>query len=89
MQELSMKLRTLAVLSFCVLLAACSKINQQNYSKLSAGMTKAEVEQLLGSPTDCSGALGVSSCTWGDQKSFISVQYAGDKVLIFSGQGLK
>ena len=59
-----MKLRTLAVLSFCVLLAACSKINQQNYSKLSAGMTKAEVEQLLGSPTDCSGALGVSSCTW-------------------------
>ena len=84
-----MKLRTLAVLSFCVLLAACSKINQQNYSKLSAGMTKAQVEQLLGSPTDCSGALGMSSCTWGDQKSFISVQYAGDKVLIFSGQGLK
>ncbi len=84
-----MKLRTLAVLSFCVLLAACSKINQQNYSKLSAGMTKAEVEQLLGSPTECSGAMGVSSCTWGDQKSFLSVQYAGDKVLIFSGQGLK
>ena len=84
-----MKLRTLAVLSFGVLLAACSKINQQNYSKLSAGMTKAQVEQLLGSPTDCSGALGMSSCTWGDQKSFISVQYAGDKVLIFSGQGLK
>ena len=52
-------------------------------------MTKAEVEQLLGTPTDCSGALGMSSCTWGDQKSFISVQYAGDKVLIFSGQGLK
>ena len=71
------------------MLAACSKINQQNYSKLSTGMTKAEVEQLLGTPTDCSGALGMSSCTWGDQKSFISVQYAGDKVLIFSGQGLK
>ena len=42
-----MKLRSLALLSFCVLLAACSKINQQNYSKLSTGMTKAEVEQLL------------------------------------------
>ena len=53
------------------------------------GMTKAEVEKLLGSPTDCSGALGMSSCTWGDKTSFISVQYAGDKVLIFSGQGLK
>ena len=83
-----MKLRTLALLSFCVLLAACSKVNQQNYSKLSTGMPKAEVEKLLGSPTDCSGALGMSSCTWGDKNSFISVQYAGDKVLMFSGQGL-
>lgn len=84
-----MKLRSLALLSFCLLLAACSKVNQENYSKISAGMSKAQVEQLLGSPTECSGALGMSSCTWGDQKAFISVQYAGDKVLIFSGQGLK
>jgi len=84
-----MSLRTLALLSFCVLLAACSKITQENYSKISSGMPKAEVEKLLGSPTDCSGALGMSSCTWGDQKTFISVQYAGDKVLMFSGQCLK
>ncbi|MNC81381.1 hypothetical protein D3C75_1344990 [compost metagenome] len=52
-------------------------------------MAKAEVEKLLGAPTDCSGALGMSSCTWGDEKTFISVQYAGDKVLMYSGQGLK
>lgn len=84
-----MSLRTLALLSFCVFLAACSKVNQDNYSKLSAGMPKDQVEKLLGSPTDCSGALGMSSCTWGDKKSFISVQYAGDKVLMYSGQGLK
>jgi hypothetical protein len=84
-----MSLRTLALLSFCVFLAACSKVNQENYSKLSAGMPKDQVEKLLGSPTDCSGALGMSSCTWGDKKSFISVQYAGDKVLMYSGQGLK
>lgn len=84
-----MKLRSLALLSFCVLLTACSKVNQANYSKLSAGMPKAEVEKILGTPSDCSGALGMSSCTWGDKNSFISVQYAGDKVLIFSGQGLK
>jgi hypothetical protein len=77
-----MSLRSIALLTFCVLLAACSKVNQENYSKLSAGMAKAEVETLL-------GALGMSSCTWGDKNSFISVQYAGDKVLMFSGQGLK
>lgn len=84
-----MSLRTLALLSLCVFLAACSKLNQENYSKLRAGMNKAEVEQLLGKPTECSGALGMSSCTWGDEKTFISVQYAGDKVLMYAGQGLK
>jgi hypothetical protein len=88
-RSFTMSLRSIALLSFCVLLAACSKINQENYSKLSAGMPKAEVEALLGKATDCSGALGMSSCTWGDKNSFISVQYAGDKVLMFSGQGLK
>jgi hypothetical protein len=84
-----MSLRSLALLSFCVLLTACSKVTQENYSKLSAGMPKAQVESLLGSPTECSGALGMSSCTWGDKDSFISVQYAADKVVLFSGQGLK
>ncbi|MDB6047526.1 MAG: lipoprotein [Pseudomonas sp.] len=84
-----MSLRTVALLSFCVLLAACSKVTQENYSKLSAGMDKVQVENLLGSPTECSGALGMSSCTWGDKASFISVQYGGDKVLLYSGQGLK
>ncbi|MNR63031.1 hypothetical protein D3C85_1852090 [compost metagenome] len=52
-------------------------------------MAKAEVEKLLGAPKECSGALGMSSCTWGDEKTFISVQYAADKVLMYSGQGLK
>jgi hypothetical protein len=47
------------------------------------------VESLLGSPTECSGALGITSCNWGDEKVSISVQYAGDKVMMFSGQGLK
>lgn len=84
-----MSLRYLSVLVACVVLAACSKINQTNYSKLKAGMPKAEVEQLLGSPTDCSGAVGLTSCTWGDKNTFISVQFAADKVVLFSGQGLK
>ncbi|MCU1717886.1 outer membrane protein assembly factor BamE [Pseudomonas sp. 5P_3.1_Bac2] len=84
-----MSLRTLAVFAACLLLAACNKVNQSNYAQLKAGMDKAAVESLLGKPTECSGALGVSSCTWGDQEQFISVQYAGDKVMMFSGKGLK
>ena len=84
-----MSLRYFAVLLCCLLLAACSKVNQDNYSKLKAGMTKTEVESLLGAPTECAGALGIASCTWGDQETVISVQYAGDKVLMFSGKGLR
>lgn len=83
-----MPLRYIALLASLVFLGACNKINQDNYSKLSSGMQKAQVEDLLGKPTECSGALGMSSCTWGNEKTFISVQYAGDKVLMFSGQGL-
>ncbi|KQQ53953.1 hypothetical protein ASF84_19345 [Pseudomonas sp. Leaf127] len=84
-----MYLRYVALLASLVLLSACNKINQENYSKLSAGMPKAQVDAMLGSPTECSGALGISSCTWGNEQTFISVQYAGDKVVMFSGQGLK
>ncbi|MBD8496029.1 outer membrane protein assembly factor BamE [Pseudomonas syringae] len=84
-----MYLRYVALLASLVLLSACNKINQENYSKLSSGMPKTQVDELLGSPTECSGALGLSSCTWGNEQTFISVQYAGDKVVMFSGQGLK
>ena len=35
------------------------------------------------------GAVGLTSCTWGDQKAYISIQFAGDKVMMYQGQGLK
>ena len=81
--------RVLLLLGAVLCLSACSKINQENYARLQFGMPRAEVEALLGAPTECSGALGLGSCNWGDEKTFISVQYAGDKVLLFSAQGLK
>lgn len=84
-----MSLRVVALLAACLLLAACNKVNQDNYAQLKPGMAKDEVESLLGSPAECAGALGMSSCTWGDEQRFISVQYAGDKVMMFSGKGLK
>ncbi|WP_017938598.1 hypothetical protein [Zestomonas thermotolerans] len=84
-----MSVRRFALLAICVALTACDKINQKNYSQLKAGMAKGEVEQLLGDPSECAGAAGFTSCTWGDQERFISVQFAGDKVVMFSGKGLK
>ena len=84
-----MSLRVFALLAACLLLVACNKVNQDNYAQLKPGMSKEDVERLLGDPDECAGALGMSSCTWGDEKRFISVQYAGDKVLMFSAKGLK
>lgn len=85
-----MSLRSLVLLVCCLLLAACNKVNQANFAKLKAGMSKAEVEQLLGAPNECAGALGFTSCTWGEEQgAFISIQFGNDKVLLFSGKGLK
>ena len=77
------------ILPLCLLLAACSNLTQENYSRLKPGMARAEVESLLGKPSQCSGALGLSSCTWGDTERYVSVQYAGDQVLLFSAKGLR
>lgn len=79
----------LFILPLCLLLAACSRLTQENYAQLSPGMSRAKVEALLGKPTQCSGALGLSSCTWGDTERYVSVQFAGDQVLLFSGKGLR
>lgn len=84
-----MSLRYLGLLAGLLILTGCNPITQENFAKLEAGMSRQQVEELLGKPGECAGALGMSSCTWGAKHRFISIQYAGDKVLMFSGQGLK
>lgn len=82
-------LRPLALLACALLLSACSKVTQENFAKLRTGMSKSEVESLLGTPSECAGALGFTSCNWVDERALISVQFGNDKVLVFSGSGLK
>lgn len=84
-----MSFRHLLLIPTVALLAACSPVTQENFAQLKAGMSRVEVEELLGKPGECAGALGMSSCTWGQKNRFISIQFAGDKVMMFSGQGLK
>ncbi|MBE7376269.1 outer membrane protein assembly factor BamE domain-containing protein [Pseudomonas lopnurensis] len=84
-----MSLRTPLLIAGALLLGACSPVTQENFAKLEPGMDRAQVEQLLGKPGECAGALGMSSCTWGEKNRFISVQFAGDQVMMFSGKGLK
>lgn len=67
-------------------LAACSKVNPDNYAKISAGMTREEIHALLGAPDDASGgslgAIGLTTETWKGSKHTIAVTFAGDKATI-------
>jgi protein involved in sex pheromone biosynthesis len=44
-----------------LLLAACSKVTQNNYDKVESGLSRAEVEAIIGKATTCKEALGVAS----------------------------
>ncbi len=81
--------RTALLLASCLALVACDKVNQENFARLETGMPRAEVEALLGKPDECSGAMAFTSCTWGDEQRYISIQFASDRVLVFSARGLR
>ena len=71
-----------------LLLSACSKVNADNYAKISAGMSRDEVHAILGSPDEASGG-GIGNLTmtteiWKGSKQTISVNFVGDKVALKS-----
>lgn len=71
-----------------LLVTGCSKITTENYDQLRVGMDYNEVISFLGKADECDGAIGLKNCKWGDDKKYINVSFAGDKVVVFSGHGL-
>ncbi|RJQ86524.1 MAG: DUF3862 domain-containing protein [Desulfobacteraceae bacterium] len=69
--------------------AGCGKMNQKNYNRLKIGMPYSEVVSILGEADNCSSSVGLKNCTWGDEKKYINIRFAGQKVVFFSAQGLK
>ena len=78
-----MKTRTLIVVAL-LLLAACSKVTQENFSKIQDGMSEQEVTALLGAPTTTSTVevLGISGThsRWEGSGAVISVRFVNGKV---------
>ncbi len=77
--------RCLVIAALSLVLAACgSKLTQENFSKISNGMTQAEVIKILGEPQSSQGggALGISAGTavWKDDKHQITVMFFNEKV---------
>jgi len=77
-----------ALFALLLLLAACSKVTQENYSKIREGMTEPEVQAILGSPSESSTAtvLGISgtSSKWVSGDAVISIRFVNGKVALSS-----
>jgi hypothetical protein len=82
-----MKLRAL-ICAAVVLLAACSKVTQENFAKIQDGMSEQEVTAILGSPTESSSGsvLGMSgtSSTWAGGDATITIRFVNGKVALRS-----
>lgn len=75
-----------ACLALLVMLAACTRITQENYLRIDEGMNELEVNALLGSPTESQSfnAFGLSSTVsrWVADDAVITVRFLNGKARI-------
>ena len=71
------------------MLVGCSKLTMENYTKIKMGMEYSKVVKILGKPDSCSEALFARSCTWGNDQKYITVNFVGDKVILFTSKNIK
>lgn len=82
-------IRLFALTAAVLALAACSRLTQENYDKLKAGMAYEDVEAVLGRPSQCSEALTVRTCIWGDEASNINANFIAGKAVMFSSKNIR
>jgi len=82
-----MNVRALTLVAV-LLLAACSKVTQENFSRIRDGMSEPEVRALLGEPTESSSTqiLGISgtSSRWVAGDTVVTVRFVNGKVALKS-----
>ncbi len=82
------KLLLLALLGLAI--TGCSKLTKENYDALEMGMTKSEVEAVIGKADNCSETIGTLSCLWGSEEGKnIKITFMADKAVTFSYDGLE
>lgn len=82
-------LRLTVALFLLTMLLGCSKLTMENYSKIRMGIEYSEVVKILGKPDNCSEALFLKNCVWGNEQKNITVNFAGDKAILFTSKNLK
>ena len=78
-------LTRLMVLALCMIsiltLAACNRVNKENYDKIKIGMSYEEIVGVLGKPDTCQDpVLKTKSCTWGSSEKQIRIKFVVDTV---------
>lgn len=81
--------RLLLIVALAFFVAACSKVNLENYGRLKSGQSFEEIVAVLGQPTRCDETLGFRQCTWGDESRAIKIGFAGNVALTLSAINLK
>ena len=66
----------------------CSKLTEENYSKIKMGMDSSEVLSIIGNADECSDKLGIKNCKWGSSEKYIKVDFVANKVVLTSKKGL-
>jgi hypothetical protein len=84
-----MKVKSLLGAALLLLVLGCSQLTQENYNKISVGMSYDEVTALIGKPDTCDDVMGVRNCVWGNEKRSVQVGFVADKVLLYSSNNLK
>jgi hypothetical protein len=83
----------IAAIAAALLIAACSKVTQENFAKIQEGMSEEEVIALLGSPAESNSVniLGVSGTAsrWVGRDAEITVRFVNGKVAIKSFEKTK
>ena len=82
-------IRLIIALSLLAMLTGCSRLTMENYSKIKIGTEYAGVVKILGKPDNCSEALFVRNCIWGNEQKNITVNFAGNNVILFSSENIR
>ena len=71
-------------------LAACGGgLTAEKYAQIKIGMEYTEVTALIGKPDRCDEAIGLKTCTWGDDKRGATLRFVGEKVVFHSSTNLR
>lgn len=82
-------MRLIAVLVSLATLVGCSKLTIANFKKIKMGSEYDAVVKILGTPDNCSEALVVRNCVWGDERKNITVNFVGDKVILSTSKNIR